>query len=112
MLIIIIIIIIIGERSELSGKVDGKLHTAVHAHVWYIYIYICVCPRLMTRECMEDFMDSTKKGKGHLRRQAMVVARLVNDEKKTTTDLKSKGKNTHVTYMVNSCQGKVVGDTL
>ena len=43
--------------------------------------------------------------------QAMEVARLVNDEENGCRFEVQKGRtlDTHVTYMVNSCQGKVAG---
>ena len=47
------------ERSEgaLSGEVDGKLYIATHAHMWCVYIFMC--HTFITRECMDDFMNST-----------------------------------------------------
>ena len=71
----------------------------------YISVYICVCCTFITREYTEDFTGSTfkKKGNDRLGKQAMEVARLVNDEE-TTADLKSKGKNTGYTRDDNSCQ--------
>ena len=77
-------------KRALGGEVDGKLRIAAHARMWYIYIYIYVgiyilvymCCTFVTRECTEDFTDSTfkKKGNGRRRKQAVEVARLVNDE--------------------------------
>ena len=52
----------------------------------YIYIFrhisVYTSRTFITQECTEDFRDSTKKGNGCLGRQALVVAKLVNDEEK------------------------------
>ena len=47
-----------------------------------------------------------KIGNGCLGEQTIEVARLVNDGKKP---LQIRTLETHATYMVNSCQGKVAG---
>ena len=66
---------------------DGKLRIAAQSD-------LIVCHTFITRECTEDFTDSTKKGNGRLRNKAMEVARSM---KKTTVDSKSLGKNTGYT---------------
>ena len=75
------------------------------------YIYLCVCAvRSLPGGVRKILRTRLKKGNGYLGKQGMEVARLLM-MKKTTGDLKSKGKtlDTHATYMVNSCQGKVAG---
>ena len=58
----------IGERSEPSGEVDGKLRIAAHAYVWY---NICRCSQpqgarriLRTRLKKKNGRWKTKPG-GH-----------------------------------------------
>ena len=64
--------------------------------MWYIYIYIYV-PYVHNLEVLGRFDGlDLKKGNGHFGRQAMEVARLVNNEE-NDWNLKSKGKNTGYT---------------
>ena len=66
-----------------------------------------MCCTFIIRECTEDFTDTTKK-EGNGRPGKTTTGSL---DQKTTAGTKSKGRklDTHATYMVNSCWGKVAG---
>ena len=63
-------------KRALSGEVVAKVRC--HACRYVVYIYRCICA--VRLDCTEDFPAQLKKGKGRLGKQAMEVARLVNDK--------------------------------
>ena len=71
---------------------DGKLHIAAHARMWYTYMYIYVCCTFVTRRMHGRFRESPKKKEEmFVRKTRHRYARFVNDEE-NGSDSKVKGK--------------------
>ena len=54
-----------------SGEVEGKLHIAVHAHMWYIRVHRTFITREYTEDC-KDVIQRPKKGNMDLHAACLV----------------------------------------